>query len=320
MCRWGHFDAARWLVAASKITAADAKKMSALYYACGGHSLVMAQWLVDTFDFAPATAAERQTWVQVACGNTTPAMSRWIVAHFGLTCVDASANENALLEHLCKCDRLSDAKRLVEKFRLTSADAKESGAFWHACGQGNLGIARWLAATFDLSPAGDADWSLSMDRIFRVACDRGRLDVAQWFAAEFSPEVDSDWVRESQHEPAVAAWLRETVGADGAAPGAVGAADGADGAVGADGAAAGADGAAPGVVGAADGARPALAAKIFGDCGSACVVCLDAPAVCAFSPCGHAAACVTCAARFAGAACPVCRAPIKSVWQLLSKS
>jgi hypothetical protein len=44
-----------------------------------------------------------------------------------------------------------------------------------------------------------------------------------------------------------------------------------------------------------------------------CVVCLEAPKVIAFQPCGHVVTCNDCATRLLGGVCPICRKPIASL-------
>jgi hypothetical protein len=46
---------------------------------------------------------------------------------------------------------------------------------------------------------------------------------------------------------------------------------------------------------------------------SCCVVCLEAPKVVAFQPCGHVVTCNDCAARLLGGKCPICRANVASL-------
>jgi hypothetical protein len=230
----------------------------------------------------------------------------------GLTQADIRVDRCAALRAACEHGHLRTAQWLIEQFNLTAFDIGECNALERACTSGHLRLAQWLVDGFGPSPAEADEWFMR-DSTFRNTCVNGHLDVAQWFVDVFDPEVDDEWLWHATRGrvgPAVAEWLHEGFGGGNlvAVMRVPQHSDSDDDSDGSD-----SDGSD------SDAAPPALPVKIFA--GVSCTICLSAPASCAFSPCGHAAACAPCAVRCAtpleDAACPVCRAAIKSVWQCL---
>jgi hypothetical protein len=124
----------------------------AMCAACKRGHLHVAQWLHATFGLTTVDArANNNIALCWACEGGHLQVAQWLHATFGLTAADARGDSNYALRWACVCGHLQVVQWLHRTFRLTVEDAREYGncALRGASANGHLQVVQWLVVTYN---------------------------------------------------------------------------------------------------------------------------------------------------------------------------
>ena len=161
VARKGDEWAARWLAReymhALAPTIAFAGKNDALYVACAGGHLAMAQWLVAAFRPTGGSVrnlhSEADIAMCAACENGHLEIAQWLAATFGITAEDVRDGYNYFLREACVRGHLEVAQWMTAAFGLTAEDAGASNGYaaQRAKENGHHEVVQWLATEFGIA-------------------------------------------------------------------------------------------------------------------------------------------------------------------------
>ena len=152
-----------------------------------GHLEVL-KWLHETFGLTDVDArAEENYALRLSARNGHLEVLKWMHETFGLTDMDARAEGNYALRVAAENGRLEVLKWMYETFGLTDMDARAEGnyALRVAAENGRLEVLKWLHGTFELT-----DEDARAYNALRYAAENGRLEVLKWLVETFGLIAD----------------------------------------------------------------------------------------------------------------------------------
>lgn len=190
----GHLHIAKWLTARFDLTSlyADEDIQSeydrAFIIACSRGHLQFAKWLYATFYLSCCRAGETAP-MDYACSDGRFGIVLWLSRVATPTWCEEAGHpkyRKNILTRACQSGNLAMVKWLMEETSLSQYIKRDNilDAFALTCRSGQIWVAKWLVARFDITTANDDD-KPCIHNAFSHACTNGCLHVVKWLASTF---------------------------------------------------------------------------------------------------------------------------------------